>query len=70
MQLRFTKLLLVPLDDGGRTHLGLIGILAELAPGVSLPQQVPTLIEFDLDGFQPYLIVIGQFALPVEMLLL
>src|SRR5216684_6118325 len=27
-------------------------------------------IELDLDGFQPYLIVIGQCALPVEMLLL
>src|SRR5882762_7376347 len=64
------QLLLVPLDDGGRAHLGLIRILAELAPRVSLPQQIPTLIEFDLDGFQPYLIVIGQFALPVEMLLL
>src|SRR6266446_2505128 len=64
------QLLLVPLDDGGRTHLGLIRILAELAPRVSLPQQIPTLIELDLDGFQPYLIVIGQFLLPVEMLLL
>src|SRR5713101_1058483 len=63
-------LLLVPLDDGGRAHLGLIRILAELAPRVSLPQHIPTLIELDLDGFQPYSIVIGQFALPVEMLLL
>src|SRR5216684_891826 len=27
-------------------------------------------IELDLDGFQPYLIVIGQCALPVEILLL
>src|ERR1700730_11186999 len=62
--------LLVPLDDGGRTHLGLIRILAELPPRVALPQQIPTLIELDLDGFQPNLIVIGQFALPVEMLLL
>src|SRR5258705_6089340 len=64
------QLLLVPLDDRGRTHLGLIRILAELAPCVSLPQQIPTLIEFDLDGFQAHLIVIGQVALPVEMLLL
>src|SRR5216683_5755940 len=63
-------LLLVPLDDGGRAHLGLIRILAELAPRVSLSQQIPTLIEFDLDGFQPHLIVIGQFALPIEMLFL
>src|SRR6476661_8424401 len=65
-----TPLLFVSFDDGGRAHLGLIRILAELAPRVSLPQQIPTLIEFDLDGFQPYLIVIGQFALPIEMLLL
>src|SRR5882672_228087 len=64
------RLLLVPFDDGGRTHLGLIRILAELAPRVPLPQQIPTLIELDLDGFQPYLILIGQCALPVEMLLL
>ena len=63
-------LLLVPLDDGGRAHLGLIRILAELASRVSLPQQIPTLIEFDLDGFQPYLIVVNQLTLAVEMLLL
>src|SRR6266446_4412557 len=63
-------LLLVPLDDGGRTHLGRIRILAELAPRVPLPQQIPTLIELDLDGFQPDLIVIGQFAIPIEMFLL
>src|SRR5712691_1916765 len=64
------RLLLVPLDDRRRTHLGLIRILAELTPRVPLPQQIPTLIELDFDGLQPYLIVIGQFALPVEMLLL
>src|SRR5260221_1459753 len=63
-------LLLVPLDDRGRTYLGLIRILAELTPRFPLAQQIPTLVELDLDGFQPYLIVIGQFALPVEMLLL
>src|SRR4029077_13282880 len=62
--------LLVPLDDRGGPHLGLIRILAELAPRFPLPQQIPKLIEFNLDGFQPYLVVIGQFALPVEMLLL
>src|SRR6266699_4956729 len=64
------QLLLVPFDDRGRTRLGVIRILAELATRVPLPQQIPTLIELDLDGFQPYLIVIGQCALPVEMLLL
>src|SRR5260370_26049913 len=64
------ELLLVPLDDRGRTYLGLIRILAELAPRFPLAQQIPTLVELDLDSFQPYLIVIGQFPLPVEMLLL
>src|SRR3984893_8254028 len=64
------QLLLVPLDDRRRTYLGLIRILAELAPRFPLAQQIPTLIELDLDAFQPYLIVIGQFAPPVEMLLL
>jgi hypothetical protein len=63
-------LLLIPLDHGGRARLGLVRILAELAPRVSLPQQIPALIEFDLNGPQPNLIVIGQFALPVKMLLL
>src|SRR4029077_7631089 len=53
-----------------RTHLGLIRILAELAPRFPLPQQIPTLIELDFDGLQPYLIVFGQFAFPLEMLLL
>jgi hypothetical protein len=45
------RLLLVPLDDRGRTHLGVIRILAELAPRFPLTQQIPTLIELDLDGF-------------------
>src|SRR5580704_7954254 len=49
----------------GRTHLGLIRILAELAPRFPLAQQIPALIELDFDGLQAY-----QFALSVEMLLL
>src|SRR4029078_10887775 len=63
-------LLLISLDNRWRANLGLIRILAQLAPRVTLPQQIPTLIEFDLDGFQSYLIVVGQFRLAVEMLLL
>ena len=60
----------VPFDDRGWTNLGVIRILSELAPRVPLAKQIPTLIELDLDGFEPYLIMIGQVALPVEMLLL
>src|SRR6478735_2954846 len=63
-------LLFISFDDGWRANLGLLRILAELAPRVSLPQQIPTLIEFDLDVFQSYLIVVGQFTFAVEMLLL
>ena len=63
-------LLLVALDDRGRTHPGVIWILAELAAGVPLAEQIPTLVELDFDGFQPYPIVIRHLALPVKMLLL
>jgi hypothetical protein len=53
-------LLLVSLDDGGRTWP--IRSWPERAR-VSLPQQIPTLIGFDLDGFQPDR-SIGQFPFP------
>jgi hypothetical protein len=36
----------------GRTHFGLIRILAELAPRFSLAQQIPALIKLALDGLQ------------------
>jgi hypothetical protein len=63
-------LLLVSLDDRRRTHLGLVRILAKLAPCVPLAQKIPALIELDLDLLEPHLIVIRQLALPVQVLLL
>ncbi len=42
----------VALDLIGRAYLCLIGVLARFAQGPALPQQVPTLVELDLDGAQ------------------
>ncbi len=68
--LTLCRLLLIPLDDRRRTHLGLVRILAELAPGVPLAQEIPALIELVFGVFERHLIVIGQPALLVTMLLL
>jgi len=40
--------LLVPLDDRRRPDVRLIGILAELAPRVALPQQMPAFVQLNL----------------------
>src|SRR5260221_3856221 len=54
-------LLQVRLHFGSRTCLGLAWILAELAPGAALPQQVPALVERHLGGSQlGVLLVRGQ----------
>src|SRR5258707_15825851 len=54
-------LLQVPLHFGSRTCLRLAWILAELAPGAALPQQVPALVERHLGGSQlGVLLVRGQ----------
>jgi len=58
-------LLLISLDDRRWTHLGLVWILAELAPSVPLAQEIPALIELNLDLLEPHLIVIRQLALPI-----
>jgi hypothetical protein len=63
------SLLLISLDDRRRAHLGLVRILAELAPCVPLEQEIPALIELDPNLFEPHLIVVHQLRLPVEMLL-
>ena len=50
---RRRPLLLVALDLGDRAHGGVIRVLAELAPGPALPEQVPALVERFLGGLQP-----------------
>src|SRR4249920_4023999 len=46
-------LLLVVLDDLGRPHASLGGIAPGVAKGLALAQQVPALIQLDLDLLQP-----------------
>src|SRR5215207_9748569 len=46
-------LLLVALHDLGRAHLGLVGIVAHLATGPPLAEQIPALVERHLDVAQP-----------------
>jgi hypothetical protein len=64
------QLLLVPLDNGRGPHARVVRILAELASCTPLAQEIPALIELDLNLFEPHLIVIRQLALPVQVLLL
>lgn len=47
----------IALDLVGRTHLGLAGIAAGLSQRPSLPQQIPALVECDLDGAQPRMLL-------------
>src|SRR5262245_36489233 len=64
------RLLLVALDDVLRADVGLVGILAELAQRPTLAQQVPALVELDLDRVQSVLIGVRQHFLAVERVLL
>jgi len=60
--------LLVLLDHRRRPHVCVVRILTELALGAALPQQVPALIELDLNLLQPDLVVIADVALSVNRL--
>ena len=63
-------LLLVPLDDRCRSDLRTIRILARVTACIALPQQIPALVQFNFDLLETHLIVIGQFVLSVQTLLL
>jgi hypothetical protein len=52
-------LLLVALDRLLVPDLRLVGVVAELPPGAALPQEVPALIELDLEGAIA-LVVLGR----------
>src|SRR6266702_739978 len=47
------RLLPVALHDGGVADLGLVGVLAGVTAGATLPEQVPALVELHIDGAQP-----------------
>src|SRR5262245_10439016 len=47
------RLLLVTLDDLGVAHVGRFGVLARFAERSPLSEQVPALVEADLDRLEP-----------------
>ena len=67
------RLLLEALDYGFRADLRLVRVLAELAPGSPLPQQVPELVELYLDLLELRVVVgrhVAGFALFEQPVLL
>src|SRR5471030_744265 len=60
---------LVVLDHLRRPRLGLVGIAAELAQRAALAQQVPRLVELDVDLVEARLLIVRHAVLGVELLL-
>src|SRR4029078_336186 len=56
--------------DASGTHLRLVRILPELAESASLAEQVPALVELDLDGLQAMVVGGGERLLAPEAVLL
>src|SRR5437870_1494111 len=67
---RRADLLLVALDDVRRPDFRAIGVLAELAQRASLPQEIPALVELDLELTQALALLVGLRAPGVERMLL
>jgi hypothetical protein len=64
------SLLLIILDDLRRTNLRILGVEPDIAKGTSLAQEVPALIQFDLDLREPLAIGLGKFPLVVQSVFL
>lgn len=62
-------LLEVVLDLVDRSHLRRGCVLAELALGLSLPQQIPALVELCFDLAPPRLPLVGGLAVAGELML-
>jgi hypothetical protein len=62
--------LLIILDDLRRANLRIVRITPDVAKGTSLAQEVPTLIQFDLDLHQPLTISCGVCPLLVQSVFL
>src|SRR6187402_683612 len=54
-----SRLLLVVLDDVGVAHAGIVGVGTELALRPALPEEVPALVEHDLDVLQACGVPVG-----------
>jgi hypothetical protein len=57
---RINSLLCVVLNDTRRTNLGFAWILSGIAQASPLPQQVPALIQFDLDFHELIAVCAGR----------
>src|SRR5262245_42429636 len=64
------SLLLIILDDFRRANVRIVRITPDLAKGTSLAQQVPTLIQFDLNLREPLTIAFGLGPLLVQSVFL
>jgi hypothetical protein len=62
-------LLLIILDDLRRANFRLVRVIPDVAQGTSLTQEVPALIQFDLDFLKPLTIGFGEFPLLVQLVL-
>jgi hypothetical protein len=67
---RGKPLLLIILDDLRRANLCVVRVEPDIAKGTSLAQEVPALIQFDLDFREPLTIGLGKFPLLVQSLFL
>jgi hypothetical protein len=63
-------LLLIVLDDLRRTNFRLVRIESEVAKSTSLAQEVPTLIQLNLDFLEPSKVGLGKFPLQVQSVFL
>lgn len=64
------SLLLIILDDLRGANLRVLRVEPDIAKGASLAQEVPTLIQFDLDLREPLTIGWGKFPLVVQSVFL
>ena len=62
--------MLVILDDLRWADLRFVGIKADIAKSASLAQQVPALIQFDMDSLEAFPIGFGKSPLSVQSVLL
>ena len=64
------SLLLIILDDLRRPNLRVVRVKPDVAKGTSLAQEVPALIQFDLDFLEPLTIGLGKCPLLVQSVFL
>ena len=64
------SLLLIILDDLRRANLRVLRVEADIAKGTSLTQEVPALIQFDLEMRESLAIGLGKFPLLVQSVFL